>query len=229
MARDSQSKFTEDASPGTPAWMTTFSDCMTLLLTFFVLLLSFSSFDRAALARLKGAFSTRPKETILEPQKNIGDSVVERTKSIIDRTEKGSEKPDLSSLEDIEHPKADELINDTSVYSSEKVFYISGTRLFWGDGHVLTRQGRELLGHIASLMKMMPCMAVVAQMQQGPIAAGKEDSRLLRSCAIIRFLTKEQGLQEERFRISVPAQSPPQRYRNEPVMQITLLARDITQ
>ena len=30
---------------GAPEWMVTFSDCMTLLLTFFVLLLSFSSFD----------------------------------------------------------------------------------------------------------------------------------------------------------------------------------------
>ncbi len=30
---------------GAPEWMVTFSDCMTLLLTFFVLMLSFSSFD----------------------------------------------------------------------------------------------------------------------------------------------------------------------------------------
>ena len=34
-----------DDDPGAPEWMVTFSDCMTLLLTFFVLLLSFSSFD----------------------------------------------------------------------------------------------------------------------------------------------------------------------------------------
>ena len=33
---------------GAPEWMVTFSDCMTLLLTFFVLLLSFSSFDDSA-------------------------------------------------------------------------------------------------------------------------------------------------------------------------------------
>jgi chemotaxis protein MotB len=34
----------EDAAPGAPDWMVTFSDCMTLLLTFFVLLLSFAGF-----------------------------------------------------------------------------------------------------------------------------------------------------------------------------------------
>ena len=56
----------EDSPPGAPAWMLTFGDCMTLLLTFFVLMLSFSSFDEAALMRLKGAFSERPKETIHE-------------------------------------------------------------------------------------------------------------------------------------------------------------------
>ena len=41
---------------GAPEWMVTFSDCMTLLLTFFVLLLSFSSFDTDALDNVQQAF-----------------------------------------------------------------------------------------------------------------------------------------------------------------------------
>ncbi|MHC4104970.1 MAG: flagellar motor protein MotB, partial [Planctomycetota bacterium] len=44
MAREKK-QVVEDEAPGAPEWMVTFSDCMTLLLTFFVLLLSFSSFD----------------------------------------------------------------------------------------------------------------------------------------------------------------------------------------
>ncbi len=42
-----------DEAPGAPEWMVTFSDFMTLLLTFFVLLLSFSSFDDRVFRKLK--------------------------------------------------------------------------------------------------------------------------------------------------------------------------------
>ncbi len=48
-----------DCKPGLPGWMATFSDMMTLLLTFFVLLLSMSSLDnqkiKEALGSLKGS------------------------------------------------------------------------------------------------------------------------------------------------------------------------------
>jgi chemotaxis protein MotB len=46
----------EEQPAGAPEWMVTFSDCMTLLLTFFVLLLSFSSFDDRIFRQLKTIF-----------------------------------------------------------------------------------------------------------------------------------------------------------------------------
>ena len=42
-----------DETAGAPEWMVTFSDCMTLLLTFFVLMLSFSSFDEKVFQKLR--------------------------------------------------------------------------------------------------------------------------------------------------------------------------------
>ena len=42
---------------GSPAWMTTYSDMVTLLLTFFVLLYSFSSIDADKWQRLVVAFT----------------------------------------------------------------------------------------------------------------------------------------------------------------------------
>ena len=48
----------EDGPPGAPKWMVTFSDCMTLLLTFFVLLLTFSSFDDKSFRKMTTALST---------------------------------------------------------------------------------------------------------------------------------------------------------------------------
>jgi chemotaxis protein MotB len=55
----------EEAAAGAPLWIVTFSDLMSLLLTFFVLLLSFSSIQEVefqkALGSLKGALGVLPK------------------------------------------------------------------------------------------------------------------------------------------------------------------------
>jgi chemotaxis protein MotB len=42
------------AAPGCPGWMMTFGDCMSLLVTFFVMLIAFSSLEEAKLAALAG-------------------------------------------------------------------------------------------------------------------------------------------------------------------------------
>lgn len=57
----------EEEDPGAPAWMATFADMSTLLLTFFVLLLSFANMDaqkfREMLGSVKDAFGVQ-KETV---------------------------------------------------------------------------------------------------------------------------------------------------------------------
>lgn len=61
-----RSKNNDDSGPGVPAWMVTYGDLMSLLLTFFVLLVSFSSIQMAkfqkALGSLKGALGVLPRE-----------------------------------------------------------------------------------------------------------------------------------------------------------------------
>ena len=64
----------EERPRGAPAFMTTYGDMMTLLLTFFVLLLSFSSIREAkfrrAIGSLKGALGVMPfEQSVIKPER----------------------------------------------------------------------------------------------------------------------------------------------------------------
>jgi chemotaxis protein MotB len=80
----------EEVEEGAPAWMVTFADMVTLLLTFFVLLLSFANTDtqkfKDMLGSLKDAFGTQ-KEEIGEFERNRAE-IIESTPNIMDVKER---------------------------------------------------------------------------------------------------------------------------------------------
>ena len=116
----------DDEAPGAPEWMVTFSDCMTLLLTFFVLLLSFSSFDDRIFRKLQMIFM-KDLPTITDRDKKNKDSIVppEQIQKTADLL-KGSEKPTLNrGLED-------NLIKETRIdFRGKNVLSISSDKIFW--------------------------------------------------------------------------------------------------
>ena len=61
----------EEQSPGSPAWLTTYSDLVTLLLCFFVLLFSFSTVDaekfRAIMSSFQGGTGVMDGGTVIDP------------------------------------------------------------------------------------------------------------------------------------------------------------------
>ena len=88
-------KTTSIESSGSPGWMTTFSDLMTLLLTFFILLFSMSSvveskFDQAS-ASMSLAFTGQdgllPEETTVVPTNN-GDVIILTIPQLTEETRK---------------------------------------------------------------------------------------------------------------------------------------------
>lgn len=68
-------KLEVEVSEGAPAWVVTFGDLMSLLLCFFVLLLSFSEMDKAVYKQvagsLKDAFGVQRKVKTMDPAKGI--------------------------------------------------------------------------------------------------------------------------------------------------------------
>jgi chemotaxis protein MotB len=184
----------QDEDPGAPEWMVTFSDCMTLLLTIFVLLLTFSSFDERVFKKLRviycDAFPTihqrkrASKESLLE---------IEQLRYVED-LDKGSEKP---TYEDgSEGALIETYAND---YKKHKVFLIRSDEVFWGKGTAMSQQGREMLSTFARFIKDMPENVVISEndsQQNSP------DLSMARAWAVIRYLTKTQGLDINRFSIS---------------------------
>jgi len=90
----------EGEAGGTPAWICTYTDLITLMLAFFVILISFSTFEkgrivklvdafRGAIKILPGGFKTDPGDQVLEPGKEIhmtfrsGGKIVTKMEGIV--------------------------------------------------------------------------------------------------------------------------------------------------
>ena len=231
MGRGSK-KAEPDEAPGAPEWMVTFSDCMTLLLTFFVLLLSFSSFDDKVFWKLKAIFSGslsglgRPDETGKDAF--LPAMQIEHTADL----DAGSEKPTLvKGLED-------RLKQETEPvdFRRWKVFLISSKRIFWGKGTVISSEGRNIMTTMASFLKEVPGRIVISE--NGPPHLPVEDKSggskyfgLPRAWAVVEYLTTKQNLNKKWFSISaastMPQESSGSDEPDERTVEIVLLERSI--
>ena len=186
-----------DEAPGAPEWMVTFSDCMTLLLTFFVLLLSFSSFDDRVFRRLKVIYS-RAFASITPVIGTDSDSLLllPRVK-YTDDLDQGSEKPTL------EEGLADGVMKETRLADlhGAMAFRFPSKRLFWGAGTVLSAEGRGTMNTMASFLRRVPSRIIITE--NGPSNnSGSEYFGLPRAWAITEYLSAEQEIDSGRFNIA---------------------------
>ncbi len=207
----------EEEPGGAPEWMVTFSDCMTLLLTFFVLLLSFSSFDKETLPALG--------QSLAKSLPSIGQSGSEKRDSM---HEKQPSSQEVKRAEGTEIPS--NTVEQTTNFMKEKkpldfqnlkVFTIESRQFFWGRGYALSGDGREVLNSLANYLKHRTGRIVISE--NGP--DGETSLGLHRSIAVMDYLTKKHALDKARFNIScVTTMRQPPRKRQ---LEITLLDRSI--
>ena len=196
MGRGSKQAEPDDA-PGAPEWMVTFSDCMTLLLTFFVLLLSFSSFDNRVFRRLRVIYS-RSLTNIFPVIRSDRDalSYLPPVKHIAE-LDKGSEKPTLI------YGFEDGLMKETGLVDLRDgiTFLISSNKIFWGKGAVLSSEGRRIMDNIALFLREVPSRIVISENAPSNSRNDKYIG-LPRAWVVMEYLTTKQGLDRERFSIS---------------------------
>ncbi|MHC4211802.1 MAG: flagellar motor protein MotB [Planctomycetota bacterium] len=222
-----------DEPAGAPEWMVTFSDCMTLLLTFFVLLLSFSSFDKDDFDKLKVIF-TKALPSVNPTAKRDRDAIV--SKSQIQRLpvelDKGSEYPTLApGMEAYEKQE-----KDHENFRERKVFLIPSKQVFYGQGIIISGEGKGTLSKMAEYLKKMPERIVITERT---VVDSKKSAQLGlgRSWALIDFFTTNNNMDKNRFNISVQstlAESNPHQNRlnsktspEERTVEIVLLERSI--
>jgi chemotaxis protein MotB len=220
-------KVESEELPGAPEWMVTYSDCMTLLLTFFVLLLSFSSFDEKVFDRMRVVFAdalpavspiNKPNRDACAPPEQI---------EFVDPLNEGSEKPTLEEGEQGSLKRA----APVDIHN-QKVFLMSSERVFWGRGTILSSYGREALATLAAFLEHMPGRVVISE--NGPDDQTSKQDGLIRSWAVMKHLTANHGLDQRRFSISGARTMPVHGSKASPrgpidkrVLEIVLLEQNI--
>ena len=186
-----------DEAQGAPEWMVTFSDCMTLLLTFFVLLLTFSSFDDRVFRNLKVVYA-RAFTNISVATRSDRDAILDMPpiRHIVE-LDKGSEKPTSSS------GSQENLMRATPPVDLNRgmAFLFSSKRLFLGKGTAFSSEGRQTMDLVASYLKKVSSRIVISE--NGP--ADDRSSAyfgLPRAWAVMDYLTTQRNLDTERFSIS---------------------------
>jgi len=207
---------TEDAASA-PEWMVTFSDCMTLLLTFFVLLLSFASFDDETFPALASSFAQAMPSVGLSSHSNQ-ESFQEKQASFdqVNQTE-GTETRTAVNAMTSNYMKEKKPLD----FRNLKLFTIPSQQFFWGRGTAISQSGREVLDALAQFLKATPGRVVISE--NGP--DGQSDLGLGRCLAVLEYFTHEHGLPAGRFSISACStmRSPP----NQRQLEITLLERNL--
>ncbi len=195
----------DDGGGGAPAWMVTYSDMVTLLLTFFVLLLSMANMDPVkfteASSSLKDAFGVHSRPAHVEfaipilpspPVSKFTPVASEMTQKIYKKIKTQIDSINLTQSVDVEQRD-----NDTIVLR------IKDTILFGENETKITPKSYPLLRFIADIIRSLPFNLTIeghTDTQSGsPIELEKWDTSIARSVSVLRFLTKSDLLPLERM------------------------------
>ena len=222
----------DEEGPSAPLWMVTFSDCMNLLLTFFVLLVTFSSFDTEVLTNL-GVVFRKIFPSLIDVQKEMPKDASLPTTLImpVEVHEKGSEKPTLTKGPENnlkEETQPDEFHN-------RKVFQVPSRSIFLGRGTAISPTGKNTLATMASFLREVPSRIVISENSSDD--QSNEQIGLRRAWAVVEYLTAKQGLDKKWFSISATSFLPKEDIGNgqandresdsEHTLEIVLLERSI--
>jgi len=216
-----------ECPPGAPGWMTTFSDMTTLLLTFFILLLSMANFDPVRYALtvesfqnafgVLQSFPTVPIHPIVDIPKKTGDEQVK--KQSLKDAEKIKEIVQSKNLE--EAVKVEVTEKGIAIMLRDPVGFASGSA-------DLREQGKSILGDISDVIKNNPDLKVRVEGHTDDVPIHSERYRSnwelssARSLSVVKLLSDQTGIHPQNmsavgygeYRPIVPNTNPENRSKN---------------
>jgi len=220
---------------GSPLWMISFTDAMTNLLTFFILLVTFSAF---------GDSDKNSGHAVGIGPRNAGATVFSPSGPALtaamaphppsppgQQTLEGSEKPNpAAEFQKVERPRAPIGILDTEVYRDRKLIYLPSKYLFYGWGKFITEAGQVRLAQIAPLLRATTCQVSVGETSylhpNHPMFA-RENIGPERAWAVVQYFTEKEGIPLDRFSLSAAPVAPRENLNEEPIVEIALFARRV--
>ncbi len=197
---------------GAPPWMATFADMMSLLLTFFVLLLSFAEMDiikfRDAMGSINQAFGFMPSNTGLFNQESSPIDHQNPTSApapkIVAVT---SNEKIIDELEQLISEKG--LEEDVEVEDSSRgvILKVQGKMFFNRGTDELKPESHEVLNRIAGLMKKFPHnISVEGHTDNVPIRGGKYSSNwelsTARAFSALKYLQEYSDIDVKKIHIA---------------------------
>jgi len=188
--------------PGAPVWMTTFSDLNTLLMTFFVLLITMATFDpvkyNLAAQSMQSAFGiletfpTVPIHPILDIPKRTGDE--QKKKESLKDAEKIKQIMQNKNMD--EAVKVEVTDKGIAIMLRDPVGFASGSS-------DLKEQGKDILKDIGDVIKSNPDLKVRVEghTDDVPIHSNRYRSNWelssARSLSVVQLLSVQTGIKPE--------------------------------
>lgn len=204
----SRRKRNESESSGAPAWMTTFSDMVTLLLTFFILLYSISNVDAKKFEALNNSL-----QSVLAGKTSSG--ILDEESAIITPPQSGEDLTDLRHIDE----KTLEMYEQVKGYVEEQgleaavsvsvnrdgVFVDIKELILFEPGEVSIKpEGMEILNHLEGLFLQFDNRIVVEGHTDNVPAGTKEyptnwELSADRAVNVVRYLSEVKKIPEVRL------------------------------
>jgi len=204
-------------------WYVSFADMITLLLAFFVMLSTFSSYDNEARAKFAGACYYIASNSLFHAKEVPHPTFAEVITQPIHFTQDGSEKPFELNDEDVPHPlRRDVPINDRAFFE-QKVLALPANVLWTRDGQ-LRDEGKQLLARLGAYVREDPCVVLIAYPPNGESAAEHISAtyRAERAYAVLKHLIDVEQIPVAQLGMCQPDAARSNPYTGQPIIEITL-------
>ena len=205
----------EPEEMGIPEWVVTFGDMMSLLLTFFIMLVSLSEIKeeetyQALVDSMQQQFGYQRTLDALAP----GESKPRQTSySVLSTTGRAKQKDTAKGGVPEKAPVGEERM--VRIIRPGQMTAVGSVVFFEEGSDVLSKSARAVIRGAAEQLRGKPQKIEVRGHTSAEYAtrtAGSDDAVMLgfkRAAAVRRFLVEQEGIESERFRISSAADSEP--------------------